>query len=138
MIDVRIIKSTLRPEDCIGKLSDDSCGGTNIFVGTTRNQTDKKQVLGLEFEVYTKMALKEMRQIALDASNRWPIENMLIYHREGTVLVGDVAVLIIAVAQRRDAAFEACRYAIDTLKETVPIWKKEVFKDGSAWVSPHP
>lgn len=119
-------------------VASNSCGGTVAFVGTTRDETDGKKVLKLEFEAYTEMALKEMKKIAHRAVEKWPVESVLIHHREGVVLAGETAVIIIVTAARRDAAFRACRYSIDTLKETVPIWKKETFEDGTKWVTPHP
>ena len=84
------------------------------------------------------MALSEMRKIADDTLVKWPVDKIVIHHRTGTLNIGDVAVVIAVSAAHRDAAFGACRYAIDTLKQTVPIWKKEVFEDGEAWVAAHP
>ena len=138
MIDVKVLKSALSLDECMKIVADDSCGGNAVFVGTVRDKTDGRRVLRLEFEAYNEMALSEMEKIAVVATEKWPVEHMLIYHREGTVTAGETAVIIIAAAARRDAAFEACRYAIDTLKETVPIWKKEIFEDGAEWVSAHP
>ena len=138
MIDVKIQKTALNLTACVNKLTHPASGGVAVFIGTTRNHTDGRKVLRLEFEAYHKMALTEMKQIAENASQKWPISGILIYHREGIVKAGQTAVIIVAAAERRDAAFQACRYAIDTLKKTVPIWKKEVFEDGAEWVTPHP
>ena len=90
------------------------------------------------FEAYEAMALKEMRRIAEEAFGRWPLQHLLIHHRTGVLQVGEVPVIIAVAAAHRAAAFDACRYAIDTLKQTVPIWKKEVFADGETWVAAHP
>jgi molybdopterin synthase catalytic subunit len=109
-----------------------------IFVGTARDGTDGRKVLRLEFEAYKKMALFELNKIAEQACQKWPIHSVVIQHRVGTVLAGETAVIIVVAAERRDAAFKACRYTIDTLKTTVPIWKKEVFEGGAEWVTPHP
>lgn len=114
------------------------CGGIDVFIGTVRNQTKGKTVLRLEFEAYDKMALSEMEKIANEAFNRWPVQKVLIHHRTGILQVGEVPVVIAVAAAHRDAAFDACRYIIDTLKQTVPIWKKEVFEDGETWVAAHP
>jgi molybdopterin synthase catalytic subunit len=84
------------------------------------------------------MALSEMKKIADDAKAKWPVNKILIHHRTGILGVGEVPVVIAVSAAHRDAAFDACRYAIDTLKQTVPIWKKEVFEDGEHWVAAHP
>lgn len=120
------------------KVADPANGAVDIFIGAVRNQTDGRKVLRLEFEVYQGMAEKELRKIADTMVSRWPIRDVLIYHRVGTVEVGEKVVIIAVGAERRDAAFLACRYAIDTLKQTVPIWKKEIFADGEEWVQPHP
>jgi len=137
MIDIQIENEPLDVVGCTWKVGDAACGGTAIFIGTVRNATKGKKVIRLEYECYQSMALKEMRKIAADAMQRWDIQNILIHHRVGTLHIGDVAVVIAVNAPHRDAAFDACRYAIDTLKKTVPIWKKEVFEDGEEWVSAH-
>lgn len=138
MNDVKILATPIDTAACIAKLTSSASGGLAVFVGTARDQTDGRKVVRLEFEAYHKMALAEMNKIADEAHKKWPINGLLIYHREGTVLAGEIAVVIVAAAERRDAAFKACRYAIDSLKKTVPIWKKEVFEDGAEWVTPHP
>lgn len=79
-----------------------------------------------------------MTIIAEEAAARWPVQKILMHHRTGLLAVGEIPVIIGVAAAHRDAAFEACRFAIDTLKQTVPIWKKEVFADGELWVSAHP
>jgi len=123
---------------CIGQVTKPESGGVNVFIGTVRNATKGKPVLRLEFEAYESMALREMRKIAEEALGKWPVQAIAIHHRTGVLQVGDVAVVIAVGAAHRDAAFEACRFAIDTLKQTVPIWKKEVFEDGEVWVAAHP
>lgn len=84
------------------------------------------------------MAQKEMGKIAEQAFNKWPIQKILIHHRTGVLQVGEIPVIIAVAAAHRDAAFDACRYIIDTLKQMVPIWKKEIFEDGEVWVAAHP
>ena len=138
MFDIKLQNSPLELATCLPRSASKSSGGTAIFVGTARGETDGRTVLSLEFEAYEAMALKEMTKIAQDIAAKWPVDSILIHHRTGTVLAGETAVIIVATARHRAAAFEACRYAIDTLKDTVPIWKKEVFEDGEEWVSPHP
>jgi molybdopterin synthase catalytic subunit len=113
-------------------------GGIDIFIGTVRNATKGKTVVRLEFEAYEKMALAEMEKIAVQAGEKWPVQKLLLHHRTGVLAVGEVPVIIAVSAAHRAAAFEACRYVIDTLKETVPIWKKEIFEDGEVWVAAHP
>jgi molybdopterin synthase catalytic subunit len=103
-----------------------------------RDITKGKKVVRLEFEAYGPMAYKELEKIAHDVAAKWPVHTLLVHHRTGILNIGDVAVVIVVSAAHRAAAFEACRYAIDTLKQTVPIWKKEVFEDGEEWVAAHP
>ncbi len=109
-----------------------------MFIGTVRNATKGKPVLKLDFEAYEPMAISEMQKIANQAFEKWPVQKVLIHHRTGGLLVGEVPVIIAVSAAHRDAAFDACRYIIDTLKQTVPIWKKEAFEDGDVWVAAHP
>lgn len=123
---------------CIDQVLQPASGGIDAFIGTVRDKTKGKTVLRLEFEAYTSMALREMRRIAETAFEKWPLHTLVIHHRTGVLLPGETAVVIVVSAAHRDAAFEACRYAIDTLKQTVPIWKKEVFEDGEVWVAAHP
>ena len=137
MIDIKISNEPLNAADSIATISDHECGGEVVFIGTIRNRTKGKTVMRLEYECYQSMALKEMRKIAAEALHRWTVKNILIHHRTGSLQVGDIAVVIVVSAPHREAAFNACRYAIDTLKKTVPIWKKEIFDDGEEWVSPH-
>lgn len=113
-------------------------GGIDVFIGTVRNATKGKTVLRLQFEAYQTMAMREMEKIATAAFERWPLQKVLIHHRTGTLQVGEIPVIIAVSAAHRDAAFTACRYIIDTLKQTVPIWKKEFFEDGEVWVAAHP
>ena len=84
------------------------------------------------------MAVSEIKKIAEEAIEKWPVETVVIRHRTGRLEIGEVPVVIAVAAAHRDAAFDACRFIIDTLKQTVPIWKKEFFEDGAQWVSAHP
>lgn len=130
-----------RPLDimaCIDRVASKQSGGTDVFIGAVRDSTDGKKVLRLEFEAYEPMALLEMRKIAEKVLELWPVHAVSIWHRTGILTAGEIAVVIAVSAAHRGAAFEACRYIIDTLKETVPIWKKEVFEDGEVWVAAHP
>ncbi len=138
MTDIKISNLPLDTEACINAVMHNGSGGIDVFIGTVRDSTKGKTVVALEFEAYEPMALREMTKIAEEASIRWPVNNILIHHRTGRLAVGDIAVIIAVSAAHRGAAFDACRYAIDTLKETVPIWKKEQFEDGSVWVAAHP
>jgi molybdopterin synthase catalytic subunit len=137
-IDIKISVDPLQIQSCIDWVMSPECGGINIFIGTVRNVTKLKKVLRLEFEAYEAMAISEMNKIAKDVLKKWPVQKILIHHRTGILQTGDVPVIIAVAAAHRDAAFDACRYTIDTLKQTVPIWKKEVFEDGEIWVAAHP
>jgi molybdopterin synthase catalytic subunit len=138
MIHINITDFPLDVAECYRLAHSNDAGGQAIFVGTVRNQTQKKKVLKLVFEAYTPMAMKEMQKIVLTLEERWGALKVIIHHRVGELLVGDIAVIIAVSTPHRAAAFEACQYAIDTLKETVPIWKKEFFEDGEIWVAAHP
>jgi len=109
-----------------------------VFIGTVRNVTKGKPVIRLEFEAYEPMALAEIEKIVKQVFIHWPVQKVLIHHRTGILQVGEIPVIIAVSAAHRAAAFEACRYIIDTLKQTVPIWKKEIFEDGEVWVAAHP
>jgi molybdopterin synthase catalytic subunit len=135
---IEIHTELLNIQSCIDWIMSPESGGIDVFIGTVRNATKGKTVLKLEFEAYNQMAINEMRKIAQQASDKWPVQKVLIHHRTGTLQVGEVPVLIAVSAAHRDAAFDACRYIIDTLKQTVPIWKKEFFEDGEVWVAAHP
>lgn len=138
MIEIKLLDTPLVPQDCVDFVSNDDAGGIAVFIGTVRNQTKGKKVLRLDFEAYAPMAISEMQKIAEQAADKWPVEKMAIHHRVGTLQIQEVAVVIAVATPHRKAAFEACQYAIDTLKETVPIWKKEIFEDGEIWVAAHP
>jgi len=125
-------------QEVAGFVESGSAGGICVFIGTVRNVTSGKPVLGLEFEAYKPMAVSEMHKIADSACKKWPVIRMAIHHRIGALGIGEIPVIIAVAAAHRQAAFEACQYCIDTLKMTVPIWKKEIFEDGEVWVSAHP
>jgi len=119
-------------------VSADAAGAVVFFFGTVRNNTKDRSVERLEYEAYDAMAIKKMQQIVDEARQRWNILQYVVIHRKGLLLINDIAVLIAVSTPHRADAFDACRYIIDTLKETVPIWKKEVFEDGQVWVDAHP
>jgi len=138
MIDIQLLDTPLQVETCQSLVASPGSGGIVLFVGTVRNQTQGKTVTRLDFEAYAPMAIKEMQKIAETVQNRWKAENIVIHHRVGSLNIGAIAVIIAVSTPHRKAAFEACQFAIDTLKETVPIWKKEIFEDGEVWVAAHP
>ncbi|MFD2574298.1 molybdenum cofactor biosynthesis protein MoaE [Spirosoma soli] len=119
-------------------LQSDQAGAIDLFLGVVRDNTQERPVDRLEYEAYDRMAISEMQKIADEAHRRWPLLRYTIIHRKGTLLIGEMAVLIGVATAHRNDSFDACRYMIDTIKQTVPIWKKEVFTDGEEWVNAHP
>jgi molybdopterin synthase catalytic subunit len=137
-INIKISDKPLNPSDANNFVTNEACGGIVTFIGTARKFTKGKEVLRLEFEAYEPMAIKEMTKIAEQIMVRFPAKKVAIHHRIGIVGLKEIAVVIAVACPHRKAAFEACEFAIDTLKQTVPIWKKEVFEDGEIWVAAHP
>ncbi|MCC8410092.1 molybdenum cofactor biosynthesis protein MoaE [Mucilaginibacter sp. UR6-1] len=138
LVNILITDAPLDITACSQWVMTPESGGIDVFIGTVRNATKGKTVLRLEFEAYQTMAMREMEKIATAAFEQWPLQKILIHHRTGVLQVGEIPVIIAVSAAHRDAAFTACRYIIDTLKQTVPIWKKEFFEDGEVWVAAHP
>ncbi|HKJ25014.1 MAG TPA: molybdopterin converting factor subunit 1 [Myxococcota bacterium] len=120
------------------RVTGDDAGGVVTFVGAVRNRSKGQDIRHLEYEAYPGMAEREMEKICDEAARRWPDSRVAIAHRVGQLAIGDLAVVVSAAAPHRAEAFEACRFAIDTLKETVPIWKKEFTTEGESWVEDHP
>lgn len=112
----------------------DAAGAVCTFHGVTRDHNLGRQVGHLEYEAYPEMAVPAMERIAATIAERWPETRVALVHRTGRVDIGQASVIIAVSSPHRAAAFEACRYAIDTLKTSVPVWKKEVWQDGSAWI----
>ena len=135
---IKITSDKLNIQNCYDFVQDASCGGIALFVGTVRNKTQDKSVTLLDFSTYQAMAIKEMKMIADKALEDFDILKIAIHHAEGKLHIGDIPVIIAVSSPHRKAAFAACQFAIDTLKETVPIWKKEHFEDGQVWVNSTP
>ncbi len=138
MIDILLTENVLSASHCESLITDDKAGGHVVFIGTVRNHTASKGVKYLDFEAYGPMAEKEMRKIAESAMQQFEVFHIVIHHRTGKLEIGEIPVIIAASSAHRASAFKACAYCIDTLKETVPIWKKEYFEDGEVWVAAHP
>ena len=113
-------------------------GAVVVFDGIVRNNTRGRQTLHLDYEAYEEMAEKKMREIAIEARTKFGVRHVTIVHRLGRLAVGETTVLIVVASAHRAAAFEGCRWLIDTLKKTVPIWKKETFADGVVWAAGEP
>ncbi|MCM3748013.1 molybdenum cofactor biosynthesis protein MoaE [Paenibacillus pasadenensis] len=114
-------------------VEDDNHGAALVFIGTTREWTGGQRTVRLEYEAYEPMALRTMEQIGQELQERWPGTRCAIYHRIGVVAVGEASVVIAVSSGHRAASYEASRYAIERLKQIVPIWKKEIWEDGSEW-----
>lgn len=141
---VKIIRGRIDLAELQQAVADPASGATATFAGTTRNENAGRRVTRLEYEAYEPMALNEMRKIARAAGERFEIKRIAITHRIGRVDIGETSVAIAVSAAHRAEAFDACRFAIDRIKEIVPIWKKEYFEGGELWVGcqtshpPHP
>jgi len=123
----------LSAEEVIAKVSDNNHGATIAFIGTTREMTGDMQTTYLEYEAYVPMALSELQKIGQHISQKWPGSRCAISHRIGEVGIAETSVIIAVSSAHRNDAYEASRFAIERLKETVPIWKKEIWADGSEW-----
>jgi molybdopterin synthase catalytic subunit/molybdopterin converting factor small subunit len=131
----RVDEQPLSPDAITAEVDDPGAGGIVIFSGVVRNETGGRPVKFLEYEAHAPMAESKLREIGTAIRVRWPgVRRVAILHRVGRLEIGESSVLIAVSAAHRGAAFDACRYAIDTLKQTVPIWKKEHFEDGEVWV----
>ncbi len=118
----------------VGDVRGDGDGAVSLFLGTVRNVNGGKRVLFLEYEAYAGMAEREIERIAAEAIATYGVTRVAIIHRVGRVEIGDASVAIAVAAPHRAAAMDACRFVIDTLKSTVPIWKREHFEDGAVWI----
>lgn len=136
------IDLTDQPIDVAGALRSveaDGAGAINTFIGTVRNQSTGRRVVRLEYEAYDSMALHQLRKVAEQATEKWPmVQKITVVHRKGTLYIGDVAVVVAVSTPHRAESFAACQYIIDTLKQVVTIWKKEFYEDGDVWVAAHP
>jgi molybdopterin synthase catalytic subunit len=131
----RVVEQPLSPDAIAASVDDPGAGGIVIFSGVVRNETGGRSVKFLEYEAHAPMAEAKMREIGRDLRGRWPgVKRVAMLHRIGRLEIGESSVLIAVSAAHRQEAFEACKFAIDTLKRTVPVWKKEHFEDGEVWV----
>ncbi|MFN3560640.1 MAG: molybdenum cofactor biosynthesis protein MoaE [Chloroherpetonaceae bacterium] len=134
---ITISDKPLDVQSVIEAVQTHEAGAINVFIGTVRNQTAQKNVVGLDYEAFETMAIKKMHEIAEEAKAKFPVLKVAIAHRVGKLKLGEIAVVIAVATPHRAESFAACKFIIDTLKEVVPIWKKEIFEDGDVWVSAH-
>jgi MoaE-MoaD fusion protein len=131
--EVRLVREAIDTEAVVRRLQQPADGGVVIFQGVVRDNTRGRRTLYLDYEAYEAMALRQMESLALAARERFAVRGASLVHRLGRLEIGETSVLIVVAAAHRGAAFDACRWMIDTLKKTVPIWKKEYFGDGAVW-----
>jgi molybdopterin synthase catalytic subunit len=131
---VRLTRDPLDRDALIQTVAHPGAGALVTFEGVVRDTARGRAVDYLEYEAYVEMAESQLRAIAAEVRDRWGIERVAIAHRFGRMAVGEASVIIVVASPHRAEAFDACRYIIDTLKTTVPIWKREVGPDGAEWV----
>jgi molybdopterin synthase catalytic subunit len=129
-----LVREPIQAQLVVQQLVGPADGAVVTFEGVVRDHARGKAVLYLEYEAYEPMASTQMEAIVHNALEKWPVRNMAIVHRLGRLEIGECSVLIAVVSEHRKAAFEACQFAIDALKQQVPIWKREFYTDGAAWI----
>ena len=133
-----IVREVIDTEQVVNRLKRGEDGAALFFEGVVRNQTRGRKTLYLEYEAYEEMALVQLEKLAAEALEKFQVRDVMIVHRLGRLEIGETSVLIAVASAHRAAAFEACRWLIDTLKRTVPVWKKEFFEDGAVWADGEP
>jgi len=132
---VALVDSPIDVSSLISEVSGDSCGATSVFLGRVRNVNDGRSVTGIEYSAYRSMAEREMNAIVREAAERFGVSRLIVEHRLGALGLGDVSVAIVAAHPHRAPALDAMRFAIEQLKRRVPIWKLELYVDGTReWV----
>ena len=132
-----ITSDRLNPEGITAMIRRDWNGATATFLGTTRDETEGRTVLHLEYDIYPKMARKVFEAILEELTDTWGIAEAVIAHRYGHVPIGEISMVVTIGAPHRKEAFAACSYAVDRIKEIAPVWKKEVYVDSAGWVGCH-
>ena len=133
-----IVRAPIDTARTLANLKRGEDGAALVFEGVVRNQTRGRRTLFLDYEAYEQMALQQMESLAIQALQQFQIRDVALVHRLGRLEIGETSVLIAVASAHRAAAFDACRWLIDTLKRTVPIWKKEYFEDGAVWADGEP
>jgi len=135
---IEIVETKIATDAIVAGMKAGADGAVCVFDGIVRDNTRGRQTLYLDYEAYREMALEQMKQLADDAVAKFGVRDVALVHRLGRLMVGETSVLIVVASAHRAAAFEACRWLIDSLKKTVPIWKKETFADGAVWAAGEP
>jgi molybdopterin synthase catalytic subunit len=135
---VALMRERIDQDALMAKLKQPADGAVVVFDGIVRDNTRGRKTLYLDYEAYEEMALSQMQKLALEAREKYSIDRVGIVHRLGRLEIGESSIVIVVTSAHRAAAFDACRWLIDTLKRTVPIWKKEHFADGAVWTDGEP
>jgi molybdopterin synthase catalytic subunit len=135
---VSIVRDAIDTSAVLNRIKRGEDGAAVVFEGVVRNQTRGRKTLYLDYEAYEEMALQQMEGLAEQALQQFQVRDVALVHRLGRLAIGEISVLIVVASAHRAAAFDACRWLIDTLKRTVPIWKKEHFEDGAIWADGEP
>jgi molybdopterin synthase catalytic subunit len=133
-----IVRDPIDTQHALSAMKCGEDGAAAVFEGVVRNQTRGRKTLYLDYEAYEEMALQQMEALAEQALKQFAIRDVALVHRLGRLEIGETSVVIVVASAHRAAAFDACRWLIDTLKRTVPIWKKEYFEDGAIWADGEP
>ena len=131
---LRVTDKPIDLQELVDWVTDPEAGAITTFIGTTRNNNQGRKVIALDYEAYPEMAEKELARLSDETKKKWQICRMAIVHRIGPVQITEPSVIIAVSAAHREAAFAACRFAIEEIKKTVPIWKKEVYEGGEIWI----
>lgn len=132
---LKIQQGPIRVDEVLEAVRRPDAGAVALFLGTVRNHHEGKRVSAVRYHCFREMAEKELAKLAREAGSRWALGGVAIVHRVGPLQIGDVSVAIAVSSSHREEAFQACRFLIDTLKRTVPIWKEEFYEQGRAWVT---
>ncbi|WP_084080207.1 molybdenum cofactor biosynthesis protein MoaE [Edaphobacter aggregans] len=135
---IEIIDDVIPAAEIVAGLKSGPDGAVCVFDGIVRDNSRGRKTLLLDYEAYREMALAQMKALAAEAVERFSVRDVAMVHRLGRLVVGETSVLVVVASAHRGAAFDACRWLIDTLKKTVPIWKKEQFEDGAIWADGEP
>jgi MoaE-MoaD fusion protein len=135
---VALTRERIDAEKLVAAIKRGEDGAVVVFDGIVRNNSRGRRTLYLDYEAYEEMALKQMERLVAEAREKFGVRAVTLVHRLGRLEVGETSVLIVVASAHRGAAFEACRWIIDTLKKTVPVWKKETFEDGAVWADGEP
>jgi molybdopterin synthase catalytic subunit len=137
-VRIEIVDEVISSAEIVAGLKAGADGAVCVFDGIVRDNTRGRKTLHLDYEAYREMALEQMRALAAEAVAKFGVRDVALVHRLGRLVVGETSVLVAVASAHRGPGFEACRWLIDTLKRTVPIWKKEQFVDGAVWADGEP